>query len=172
MTVAAAAEQFEELLQSCENFSKHILKISKAAKTQLAEVKALEKIRDQMVQGIEGVRVNHPSLVPEVMEQDEEEQGTAQEAMPGAEPPFDRWATVGGQLFLTAFRAGKRGRIYPKEAADLKLDHETVAFLQLHPDAFAAAKEVLQREARSSTRGEKRKATAGGLAAGQAEDEE
>jgi hypothetical protein len=34
------------------------------------------------------------------------------------------------------------------------------AFVQSHPDAFTAAKEVLQKEARSSTRGENRKATA------------
>jgi hypothetical protein len=159
MTVAAAAEQFEELMHNCQNFSKHIAKIVKAAKTQLAEAKHLEKIRDQMVQGIDGVRMNHPSLVPEVLEQNEDEEGTADE-MPPISSSGDRWATVEGQLFLSAFRAGKRGRTYPKEAADLKLDKETVAFVQSHPDAFTAAKEVLQKEARSSTRGEKRKAAA------------
>ena len=160
MTVAAAAEQFEELMHNCQNFSKHIAKIVKAAKTQLAEAKHLEKIRDQMVQGIDGVRTNHPSLVPEVLEQNEDEEATADEMVPPTPSSGDLWATVEGQLFLSAFRAGKRGRIYPKEAADLKLDKVTVAFVQSHPDAFTAAKEVLQKEARSSTRGEKRKATA------------
>lgn len=160
MTVAAAAEQFEELMHSCLNFSKHIAKIVKAAKTQLVEAKHLEKIRDQMVQGIDGVRTNHPSLVPEVLEQNEDEEATADEMVPPTPSSGDLWATVEGQLFLSAFRAGKHGRIYPKEAADLKLDKVTVAFVQSHPDAFSAAKEVLQKEARSSTRGEKRKATA------------
>jgi len=160
MTVAAAAEQFEELMHNCQNFSKHIVKIVKAAKTQLAEAKHLEKIRDQMVQGIDGVRTNHPSLVPEVLEQNEDEEGTADEMVLPTPSSGDSWATVEGQLFLSAFRAGKRGRIYPKEATDLKLDKDTVAFVQSHPDAFSAAKEVLQKEARSSTRGEKRKATA------------
>lgn len=149
MTVAAAAEQFEELMHNCQNFSKHIAKIVKAAKTQLAEAKHLEKIRDQMVQGIDGVRTNHPSLVPEVFEQNEDEEGTADEMVPPTPSSGDLWATVEGQLFLSAFRAGKRGRIYPKEAADLKLDKVTVAFVQSHPDAFSAAKEVLQKEARS-----------------------
>lgn len=103
--------------------------------------------------------MNKKLLVPEVLEQNEDEEETADE-MPPTSSSGDRWATVEGQLFLSAFRAGKRGRIYPKEAADLKLDKETVAFVQSHPDAFTAAKEVLQKEARSSTRGEKRKATA------------
>ena len=31
-------------------------------------------------------------------------------------------------------KVGKRGRTYPKEAADLKLDKETVAFVQSHPE--------------------------------------
>jgi len=82
MTVSAAAEQFEELMQNCQNFSKHIAKIVKAAKTQLAEAKHLEKIRDQKVQGIDGVRMNHPSLVPEVLEQNEDEEETADETVP------------------------------------------------------------------------------------------
>jgi len=168
MTVAAAAEQFEELLQNCENFSKHILKISKAAKTQLAEANHLEKIRDQMVKGIEGVRVNHPSLVPEVLEEEEE---VATEGAPDA-ISTDRWATIGGQLFLSAFRAGKRGRVYPKAATDLKLDVGAIEFLQNNPDAFTAAKEVLQRESRSAVRGEKRKATASVLNPADVDDDE
>jgi len=172
MTVAAAAEQFEELMQSCQNFSKHIAKIVKAAKSQLAEAKHLEKIRDQMVQGIDGVRMNHPSLVPEVVDQHDDEEGTTDEMPPPTFSSGDRWATVEGQLFLSAFRAGKRGRTYPKEASDLKLEKETIAFLQCHPDAFSAAKEVLQKEARSSTRGEKRKATASASPSGDAVENE
>ena len=51
MTVAAAAEQFEELMHNCQNFSKHIAKIVKAAKTQLAEAKksAIRWCKESMV---------------------------------------------------------------------------------------------------------------------------
>ena len=87
LTVQSAAEQFEEQLSHCDALSKHISKISEITKSakyaQLIFVivvmqmmvnqmslraKSLEKVRDNMVKGIEGVRVNRPSLVPEIPE--------------------------------------------------------------------------------------------------------
>ena len=141
LTVAAASEQFEKLMQDCQNFSKHIAKITKAAKTQLVEAQQLVKIRDRMVQGIDAVRINHPSLVPEALDKNEDEQCTADEmTTPSTSSSGDRCVSVEGQLCLSAFREGRSGRTYPNR-----------------PQCIASSKEVLQKEVQSSTRGKKRK---------------
>ena len=150
LTVRAAADQFEEQLSRCTSLSKHIGSITRSATSMLREAKALEKLRDSMIKGIEGVRMNHPSLVPELPELEESEE--ADEAR-----PVDPWSSPGAQQFLAAIFAAKKGARYPKEG-DVTFEGEAACFMQAMPNAFVLALDRLKKEA---SKGRKRKAESG-----------
>lgn len=147
LTVQAAAEQFEEQLGQCEALSKHIAKITKAAKSLLVDAKSLEKVRDNMVKGIEGVRVNHPSLVPEIPE-------GSLASSEGVAELLDPWLTPAAEMFVEAIRSAKRGTRYPKES-DMTFEGEALLFYRDTPNAFVLAVDRLKKEC---GKGRKRKA--------------
>jgi hypothetical protein len=158
LTVRAAAEQLEDQLSKCTSLSKHIESVARSASSLLREAKALEKLRDSMVKGIECVRMNHPSLVPE-----------APDAVSSVseEVAVDPWNSVGAQQFLAAIVAGKKGPRYPKES-DLTLEAEAARFVQATPQAFLIALDRLKKD--TGSKGRKRKAAASDGGRGEADE--
>ena len=137
LTIQAAAEQFEEQLNHCEALSKQICKISKTAKSLAVDAKNLEKIRDSLVQGIEGVRVNYPSLVPELPED--------VSVAASEEESADPWKAEGAVEFLAAIRAAKRGSRYPKES-EMTFEGDALLFHRKFPDLFDVGVGRIKRE--------------------------
>ena len=149
LTVRAAAEQLEKQLGECEILSKHIGCITRSATSLLREAKALERLRDSMVKGVEGIRMNHPSLVPEIPDLTQSEEGDDSK-----EREEDLWSSEGARLLMEAIRSAKKGARYPKEA-DLALEGEAARFLRETPHAFVLTVERLKKDVGS--RGRKRK---------------
>jgi hypothetical protein len=143
LSVQAAAEQFEEQISQCESLSKHISKISDVAKTLKNQVTHLERIRDKMIAGIEGVRVNHPSLVPEILE-DVSSEASAEEIV-------DPWTTPGALQLIQSIRDAKRGSRYPKEH-EVSLKGDAFLFSQQMPNAFLLGVARLKKEYGSKKR--------------------
>ena len=151
LTVRAASEQLEEQLSKCAILSKHVANITRLAATMMREAKALEKLRDGMVKGIECVRMNHPSLVPELPEV--EGSDNAEE-----EVAADPWTSPGAQQYLASILAGKKGNRYPQESS-LSLEGDAAIFAQSMPKAFTTAKELIKEQLGLVGKGRKRKAT-------------
>ena len=155
LTIQAAAEQFEEQLNHCEALSKQIAKISKTAKSLAVDVKHLEKIRDSLVAGVECVRVNHPSLVPE-----------APEDVASEREAEDPWQSEGAENFVAAIREAKRGSRYPKEG-EVAFEGEALTFYKKFPGLFKAGVDRVKKEV---VHGKKRKAEDAAPASNEEED--
>ena len=160
LTISAVADFLDEQLKDIERLSKHIAGVSRAATSLKREVQSLEKIRDGLINGVNRLRLSHPSLVPEVRD---DADSTAPDVEKTEEDP---WTSAGAEELLSVIRKWKDAKKrYPKSIEDIEVSDCARTFTSTTPNAFLLAVAMLKK-------GRKRNATQAELLPDSAEPED
>ena len=152
-TVEAVSSFLDGQLADFERFSKRIESVEKISLQLQREVSSMKKIRDNLVSGVDNIRLKYPNLTPQAVED-------AEPSLPSTE---NAWESAYGVEILEAIRTWRRdkggGRRYPKLMGELSsLSEEAVAFASRIPGAFTIAivrvKDEMQSTKRKRTTGD------------------
>ena len=144
LAMSAIAGFLNDQYNDIDRLNKSITSIMRSALSLKREAINLEKIRDNLITGIDSLRLKYPSLVPALSD-------TIDAA---ASHSIDPWSSEGAKDLLQAIKNWKTAkRRYPRSIDDLRdlLSEASKTFLQITENAFILAVDVLKKEYRRNT---------------------
>ena len=119
-----------------EDFSKRIQELHKTAASMTRSAQQFARLRDDLVAGVERLRIMHPALVRS--HEDGEREAPQEE---------DVWASSSAEALLQAVRDyHARTKRFPSSTKELKPDAVVAAFLDAHPTALTVAKDIVRKQ--------------------------